>query len=123
MPETKILTPEEIIEAGIELSKEDGCYIYFLIKDREIVYVGQTIGEPVSRASKHRADGKDFNSYYFVQVKRAALDIMESIYINLFNPKLNKQFPNGRPRANIKLEKIADLAIKALEDSEKENGK
>jgi len=84
---------EEILSNMISVNgnfKE--CGIYFLIKNEEVVYVGQTING-VSRIKQHKQD-KDFDHYYFKQCQKNNLNKNEARYISIYNPKYNKSIPS-----------------------------
>jgi predicted GIY-YIG superfamily endonuclease len=72
------------------------CGIYFLIKGKEIVYVGQSIHIP-RRLKEHRK-GKDFNRIFFIKCRPGDLDDLEKYYIREFVPRLNKQL-NKLPKS------------------------
>lgn len=64
------------------------CGIYFLIRSGDIVYVGKTT-DVFLRLSKHRRDGKVFDSYNFMPCDESDLDELERLYIEAFLPKGN----------------------------------
>ena len=65
-------------------------WIYFLFKNNEVVYVGQTIkNSPLSRIGDH-FNGKDFDSLAFIAVPVEDLSEYELRYIKHFNPVFNK---------------------------------
>jgi len=67
--------------------------IYFLIKDRAILYIGQSPNY-FRRLGEHLKT-KDFTHYHLEpvddSVSNEALTTLERIYIDKFNPPLNKQ--------------------------------
>ncbi len=69
-------------------------FIYCLIKDNEIVYVGKTINIQ-SRILTHKKDeGKEFNSFSIIaklpaEISEQELLKLEEKYIKLLKPKLN----------------------------------
>ena len=81
------------ISSDWDLSKGKRKSIYFLIKDEEIVYVGQSI-MPLQRIEKHSRN-KVFDSYYLMdfdsyeELKNITLNDCERILINRFLPKYN----------------------------------
>jgi hypothetical protein len=85
------------------------CGIYFLIKDNEIVYVGQSIHIP-RRLKTHKRDQKSFDKVFFVECKRKELDCLERKYIRKFVPKLNKRLVSVPPPP-----KISNRKLKAAE--------
>lgn len=68
------------------------CGVYFLIKDSEIVYIGQSINI-AARITSHK--DKKFDSVSYVTCKRSELDILESLYIIAYNPVLNGEVKAG----------------------------
>lgn len=68
------------------------CGIYFLIKDSQIVYIGQSINI-AARITSHK--DKDFDSVSYVTCRRSELDILESLYIIAYNPILNGEVKAG----------------------------
>jgi len=66
--------------------------IYFLVKDNDIVYVGQSIEVP-SRVRGHKSTGKKFDSAYFIPVPEAALNEVERAFIAVLKPPLNGTNP------------------------------
>ena len=77
---------EEIIKNKTIYSRE--VFIYFLIKDDIIVYVGQT-AKGMSRIQAHEGN-KDFNAYTIINCDKDELDELENHYILKFNPIYNK---------------------------------
>jgi len=63
------------------------CGVYFLIKDREIIYVGQSVNI-ASRIQTHSAT-KTFDCYSYALCNREELNALETKYIMFFKPKLN----------------------------------
>lgn len=68
------------------------CGVYFLIKDSQIVYIGQSINI-AARITSHK--DKDFDSVSYVTCRRSELDILESLYIIAYNPILNGEVKAG----------------------------
>lgn len=63
------------------------CGIYFLVKLRQIVYVGKSVN--IRRRVREHAAVKDFDSYAYVPCETAMLDVLERQYIDRFLPQLN----------------------------------
>lgn len=61
--------------------------IYFLIKDREIVYVGQSMNV-AARVSQHKKT-RDFDSWSWIPCDTQDLLDLERAYIRKFRPELN----------------------------------
>lgn len=85
----------EVLESLVPATSFTG--IYFLVKDMEVVYVGQSV-DILHRISRHRREGKDFDSYSYLLCPEAELNDMEAKYITALMPWLN--FTLGRvPRS------------------------
>lgn len=67
--------------------------IYFLTKNDEIVYVGQSVN-PIARIHSHQQE-KDFEKAYLLPVPREKLDEVEAAFIRFFRPRLNGRQPSG----------------------------
>lgn len=72
-------------------------YVYFLIDEDEIVYVGQTVKLP-DRIKAHTNKRyplfyKQFTHFSTLKVRADRLKITEEVYIATFNPKYNIQKP------------------------------
>ena len=69
------------------------CFVYKLLEDNEVVYVGQT-SNIFSRIYQHQIDkNKEFNSVEVIECAKHDVDEMEFAYICRFSPKLNKDLP------------------------------
>ena len=82
-----IIEKEFILENRKKI-EEKICCIYFLIKNEEIVYIGQSVNG-ISRIQQHT--DKDFDSYFILETKKEYLNDLESHYIVKFNPIYNKR--------------------------------
>lgn len=80
---------QEVIGGAIDASA--ACGIYFLIREGEVSYIGQT-KDVFLRLSKHRRDGRRFDAYNFLPCPESELDRMERMYIEAFMPKENMKF-------------------------------
>lgn len=84
-----VLSKAQILSNSLELGSNDELEgIYFLIKNKEIVYIGRSIN-PKSRINKHQKE-KDFDSYIIQPTFGKNAAKLEGKYINKFSPKLNK---------------------------------
>ena len=61
--------------------------VYFLFKEDEVVYVGQSINV-AARIATHSTE-KDFDSFSVVACLQSQLNFLEALYIRLLEPKLN----------------------------------
>lgn len=77
---------EEVLEAA--LPYRSGTGIYFLIKDKEVIYVGQSL-DVFHRMARHRRDSREFDSFAYIECEKERLDELESQYIAAFVPPLN----------------------------------
>jgi hypothetical protein len=86
-------TKEELL--GRAFPADLRCGIYFLIEGDDIVYVGQST-DVFNRLSRHRRDGKEFDSFNIIPCPEESLDELESTYIDAFAPWLNHSLGNVR---------------------------
>ena len=93
---------------------ESLCGIYFLLKNKEVVYVGQTTNFH-QRIGAHKE--KDYDSYCFVKVEQNKLDKAQIENIMLYKPIYNKQLNNEM----ISLESIKNRLKKLKVESKKHN--
>jgi len=73
-------------------------FVYFLMKDNELVYIGMSNGNLLSRLNSHIKD-KDFDSVLYKTVLReTSLSKIEKNLITKYRPKLNKDliFTNAK---------------------------
>lgn len=80
---------EETNKNIITIPKYENCFIYFLLKDNEVVYVGQT-KHGIIRPLTHTKD-KDFNEIKILYCEEKELDLTEDCYIQKYKPLYNKQ--------------------------------
>lgn len=72
----------------ITVPKYQNCFVYFLLKDNEVIYVGQT-KHGLARPLSHR--DKDFDEIKILYCDATNLDILEDTYIQKYQPTYNKQ--------------------------------
>lgn len=65
------------------------CFIYFLLQENEVVYVGQTT-RGICRPLEH-IRYKDFSSIKMLSCTEDMLNELESYYIDKYRPKYNKR--------------------------------
>lgn len=81
--------------------------VYFLISEGEIVYVGRSINVP-SRVNAHLKKGKiKFDAWRMIHCKIEELDDIESSYIMLIRPPLNRDDASLAARNESKLPGVA----------------
>tara|TARA_R110002050_G_scaffold289101_1_gene441579 strand:+ start:131 stop:904 length:774 start_codon:yes stop_codon:yes gene_type:complete len=89
----KHLYTEFNIKDVIHLHKNNSDkFIYFLLKDNELVYIGKSNGNFLARINSHLKD-KDFNNIsYRAVLTISSLDKIEKQLITKYRPKLNKEY-------------------------------
>lgn len=90
---------------------DNSCGIYFLIKGTEIVYIGQSVSV-LKRIETHFSN-KDFDSFSFLPCKKEMLDVVESLYIHLIEPKYNGNVfgSSGRKSAPVSRDNLMRLLL------------
>lgn len=83
---------EQILEAKIDAPKQRSG-LYFLIKDNEIVYVGQS-SAVAQRVAAHRGV-MDHDSYTFLPCEGAEANDLEAAYIIALQPRYNTAVPSN----------------------------
>ncbi len=86
-------THDEITESPIPVSMISG--VYFLIKKRRVVYVGQSV-DVFRRISKHAAADRDFDSFNYLACDPSRLDEVERAYIEALMPDWNETMGGQR---------------------------
>tara|TARA_R110000764_G_scaffold157167_2_gene245001 strand:- start:1443 stop:1829 length:387 start_codon:yes stop_codon:yes gene_type:complete len=84
-------TKEQIVAKAKPIAHEMG--IYFLIKAGEVVYVGQGLNI-MARVGLHTAE-KDFDSVSTLPCPKEYLNLLETIFIQSFRPRLNYKYSRG----------------------------
>lgn len=85
-----VFTEEEVVAVS---APRPLCGVYFLIRDRKVLYVGQSenLLDRVGRHSMRVA----FTHYTMMLCEKHELDALEAHYINEFKPPLNKKWKDG----------------------------
>lgn len=91
LPHSKI----DVLEAAIPTARASG--VYFLIRDAEVVYVGQSL-DVLHRIARHRREGRKFDFFSYIECDAADMDRLEVLYIKAFIPEENVSFGNLRGR-------------------------
>lgn len=86
----------------IDLTDTPMTFIYFLIYNEDVVYVGQTTNG-LGRVYSHIHD-KSFNKVYIIEAEKDNLDYWEDFYIFKYKPIYNK-VPNWK--CNFSITKLA----------------
>lgn len=79
----------------IDLTNIPTTFIYFLVQNQNVVYVGQTT-KGLSRVYEHLSS-KQFSNIYVIPCDKSDLDYLEDFYIFKYAPIYNKQ-PNRECR-------------------------
>lgn len=86
--------------------------IYFLIKENTIVYVGKSLFVE-DRLNFHYQNKKDFSYYSIIECSNSKeMDILESIYIQIFDPKYNKSNGKTSVSKNYLLNSFKEILLK-----------
>ena len=116
-----VISLGEVIELSVSpkselINNENDSCVYFLLREREIIYIGKTInlGRRISQHSK-----KDFDSVSWVAVCNSDLSKAELVNIDHHDPECNKYMPDmqrfNEPITARQIHLIADhLNIKAI---------
>jgi hypothetical protein len=78
---------EQVLQAALPAQKHSG--IYFLIENMDVSYVGQSV-DVFGRVSRHKRDGRTFDSFAYILCDKSELDRLEMLYIEAFVPWLNR---------------------------------
>lgn len=90
-----MLTLEEITAVSRPYPSDEN-YIYFLLFQKKVVYVGQacSFADLWNRLKCHRNGTKVFDTFHYITVtKRRNLNEVEAAYILKYTPYYNKQLP------------------------------
>ncbi len=67
------------------------CYVYFLLHEEQVVYVGQTTAPWPARIQQHMKEGsKRFDDVWYLEVDRPSLNQAERAFIGRFQPVYNR---------------------------------
>jgi len=94
---------EQIVQNSLAWERHVG--VYFLISEKKVVYVGQSVQVP-SRVQAH--NDKKFDSVAVIRCNEDQLDRLESLYIHFLKPALNGSY-NGAMAAPIPLDRLLAL--------------
>ena len=73
---------------AITVPKYQNCFVYFLLKGGEVVYVGQT-KNGIERPFSHK--DKDFDEIKIIYCEETDVDAVEDGFIKKYTPDYNKQ--------------------------------
>jgi len=95
--------------------------VYFLIENKTIVYIGQSVNI-ISRIASH-LENKKFDYYSFIEIKNEHQRMKrEREYIYLYRPKYNKEIFVNPPEKSQRVEMI-DFKISKPLSTDEEKGK
>lgn len=90
------------IVANAKRWNDYGCGIYFLIRRKVVVYVGQS-RDILPRVGGHRKT-KQFDSWHWIPCPPSKLNEMERAYLDALKPELNRDHTTLRLRSSVALE-------------------
>lgn len=82
----------QILDGAIPCPKRNPG-IYFLLKDSEIVYIGQSVDCEIRIATHIKEGEKDFTHYFIFKCNPQLLNIYEALCLHKFQPKHNIHLP------------------------------
>lgn len=112
--------PNSIVERSIPYKHRVG--VYFLIKDKEIVYVGQSIKVHCRLYEHYRGTKHQFDSVSVIETSSDALDFVESFYIHMLKPKGNRKVDQSHVRKYTRLHYDAPMNLSQLTDAVRSAG-
>lgn len=84
-------------------------FVYFLLKNQEVVYVGQT-SDGLNRIKTHYLQKtKDFDDYKTIKCCKRDLNELENYYILKYQPKYNKQLNGINVKSAYIMSKLKDV--------------
>lgn len=93
------VTDQQILDAAVtkfetpNLPKHSRCFlVYFLIGNKEIIYVGQSSNFDL-RLDTHKKNGVPFDSFAWMEVPKLYISDIEAYYIDRIDPIYNNKFP------------------------------
>lgn len=98
-------------ESGcVKIDIDNECFVYFLVRNNEVVYVGQT-RNGVGRIRQHK--DKVFDSVYILNCNSDDLNDLEDMFIVKYNPEYNQVLNSS---AHISMRKLCKMVRKALKN-------
>lgn len=88
-------THDEIVRCPIPANVMSG--VYFLIRDGEVCYVGQSV-DVLHRVARHRREGRLFDSFNVLPCGKEDMDTLENLYITALMPSENS-FIRSEPQS------------------------
>jgi len=93
----ELINQNQIIEKSISYDSIKKIGIYFLIKDKQIIYIGQSIN--IHNRLSHHSSRKQFDAISIIECNPDNLDELESLYIHAIKPCLNGNGKKGEKNA------------------------
>ena len=98
---------EEKSDCTLTVPKHGQVFIYYLLKDGEVVYVGQTT-QGLTRPFFHDGE-KDFDEVRIVHCEKKQLNVFESVAIEKYQPIYNKSAGVSNCSLNSARTKVREL--------------
>lgn len=98
--------------------KRIGLFVYFLVSDGKIVYVGQT-ADLDSRVEDH-TNNKEFDSVVAIPVDGRFINKVEKEFIQLLSPALNRMC--NKPREGGGYKALVEWALSVIDAKAKSSG-
>lgn len=87
---------------------ENNTFVYLLLNDEEVVYVGQTT-QGLKRIEQHQKEKKKiFNNYKIISCIKKDLNELENFYILKYQPKYNKKLNSVNVNENYIILRLKD---------------
>lgn len=102
----KMVSPEKILDAAVPMDSFPG--VYFLIRQGEIVYVGQS-RNVFYRVPQHTS--RKVDRWAFVPCEPEDLNVVESLYIHLIRPEDNRRAADGTMNAPLSMEALFEMML------------
>lgn len=103
-----MLTKQEIV-ARAKRRPDAVSGIYFLIRRKEIVYIGQAVNIP-SRIGDH-CRRVSFDSYHWIPCAVSRLDAVERAYLDEHLPPLNRDAKTKKMRSSKEMEDVSRMRM------------
>jgi len=96
-----MLGKEDIISGSLQLHDAKSCFVYFLIMDGDIVYIGKSVSFN-NRIKDHIRTGMVFDSVFLLHISESELDEIERVYIEAYKPRYNVVYASSKEKRNAK---------------------
>lgn len=112
------INKKEILKGGCVFTKPslNPCYVYFLIRNNKVVYVGQALCVD-DRFKNHLKSDKEFDRISYCRVSKHEVNEVEAFYIHKFSPELNRMMPRN-DTVNVSERKLLEMIASKLPAAE-----